>query len=375
MLVLGPLQLVPGQGLFDNPIISFLVFYLPFLVFILYGQRIQTYMILNEVGRSLNRLKIMKDRSRKEAIDYVATTLKPAQDPTDRIDQFLEYFTILPVDLDPSGIVRKIEHIMTVRDDRVRAEVKTIAPAADPVQTSTVENILEAATALNLIYKVVRHYYLLGKRTTSLYILIQLQMIMPIILQEADALVHAIDAFKQAQPIGDGIGAMVAAKLMLANEKKPISKDTLLSESEYKGRALYLIKAEGPAGNVGQPGNALEKLIGEMGLKPSAIIMIDAALKLEGEKTGDVAEGIGAAIGGIGVDRFKIEEVASKTDVPLYAVVIKQSILDAISVMKKEIAETVDKVISIVQRIIEEKTKEGDRIVVVGVGNTLGVAQ
>jgi len=226
-----------------------------------------------------------------------------------------------------------------------------------------------------LIYKVVRHFYILGKRTTSLYVLVQLQMIMPIILQEADALMNAIDAVKQAQPLGDGIGAMVIAKMTLDREKKVIAKDTVLAEAEFKGRSLYLIKAEGPAGNVGQPGTAIEKLVSEMGLKANSIIMIDAALKLEGEKTGDIAEGIGAAIGGIGVDRFKIEEVASKSGIPLYAVVIKQSIIDAISVMKKEIAETVDKVSNIIHRIIEEKTSEGDRVIVVGVGNTLGIAQ
>ena len=198
---------------------------------------------------------------------------------------------------------------------------------------------------------------------------------MPIILQEADALIGAIDAFKKAQPIGDGIGAMAVAKLMLDKEKRSIALNTVLAESEYKNRHLYLVKAEGPGGNVGQPGTAVEKIINEMGVKIDAIVMIDAALKLEGERTGDIAEGIGAAIGGIGVDRFKIEEVALKYKVPLYAVVIKQSIIEAISVMKKEIAEAVDKVLSIVYRLIEEKTKEGQRVLIVGVGNTIGIGQ
>jgi hypothetical protein len=370
-----PFQLLPGAGLIDNPILAILIFYIPFIFLFFYSQRIQTFFILNEVGRSLNRLRVMKDRSRKEAIDFVASTFKPGTDPTERIDQFLEYFTILPVDIDPAGVVKKIEHTVTVRDDRMRAEVRNLAPTADPVQASTTENLLEAATALNFIYKVVRHFYLLGKRTSSLFYLIQLQMIMPIILQEADALMSAIDAFKLAQPIGDGVGAMVAGRLMLEREKKVVARDTVLSEGDYKGRPLYLIKAEGPSGNVGQPGTALEKLVSEMGVAPQAIIMVDAALKLEGEKTGEVAEGIGAAIGGIGVDRFKIEEVATKHGIPLYAVVIKESIVDAISVMRKEVAEAVDKVTSVINRIIEEKTKEGDKVVIVGVGNTLGVAQ
>ena len=103
--------------------------------------------------------------------------------------------------------------------------------------------------------------------------------------------------------------------------------------------------------------------------------MIDAALKLEGEKIGEIAEGIGAAIGGIGVDRFKIEEVASKYNIPVYAIVIKQSIIDAISVMKKEIAESAERARQVMESVLDEKTKEGDTIIIVGVGNTLGVAQ
>ncbi len=370
MLISG----LPGDGSLDSPLML-IIFYLPMFLFFFYGQKLQSWMMLNEVSRSLNRLKAMKERSRKETIDYVKNVLKPEGDPTGRIDQFLEYFTIMPVETDPSGVMKKIEHLMLLRDERIRAEIKALAPNSNAVQVSTAENILEATTALNLIYKIVRHFYIMGKRTTSIYVLAQLQMIMPLILQEAEALISAVDAFKQAQPIGDGIGAMVAAKLMLSKEKQTIAKDTVYSQMEYNGRTLYMVKAEGPAGNVGQPGVAVEKLVADMGLKFKSIIMVDAALKLEGESTGEIAEGIGAAIGGIGVDRFEIEEVATKNAIPLYAIVVKQSILEAISVMKKEIAETTDRVIKIMYRIIDEKTSEGDKILIVGVGNTFGVGQ
>ena len=43
--------------------------------------------------------------------------------------------------------------------------------------------------------------------------------------------------------------------------------------------------------------------------------------------------------------------------------------------MKKEIAESGDKTREVMERIVEEKTTEGDKIIIVGVGNTLGVAQ
>ena len=162
---------------------------------------------------------------------------------------------------------------------------------------------------------------------------------------------------------------------MVGKEKRAIAKDTVMATTEYKGRKLHIIKAEGPMAYVGQPGVAIRKVVEELGVKPSAIIMIDAALKLEGEKTGEIAEGVGAAIGGIGVEKFQIEEEATKTKIPLYAILVKQSILEAITVMRKEIAEASDKVIQVLNRVIEEKTKEGDDVLVAGIGNTLGVAQ
>ena len=47
-----------------------LIWYIPFMLFIFYGQRLQTWMILNDVGSSMNKLKIKKERSRKEALEY-----------------------------------------------------------------------------------------------------------------------------------------------------------------------------------------------------------------------------------------------------------------------------------------------------------------
>jgi hypothetical protein len=43
--------------------------------------------------------------------------------------------------------------------------------------------------------------------------------------------------------------------------------------------------------------------------------------------------------------------------------------------MKKEIAESIEKVSKSVFNVIDERTKEGDSVLIIGVGNTLGVAQ
>jgi len=351
-----------------------LLFYVVFIVFMFYGQRIQMYIMLREVEGSLHRLRHIKDEGRKIAIETIKEIGKPQADPSGRVDRFLEYFTITPQSLDPAGVVWKLEHILDVRDTRLKDEVKLMAPSADETQTNNLENTLEVAMALNFIYKVIRHYYLLGKKTLSLYVIMQIQMILPLVMREAEAYASALKAFAYGQPIGDGAGALVAAKLMHGHETKKIAKDCVVATVPIEGRTAYVIKAEGPGGNVGKPGDAVKAIAEENEGKIATVIMIDAAMKLEGEAVGEVAEGVGAAIGGPGVDQFKIEETLVKYHLSINAVIIKEDIGDAVSPMRKEIFDSSDKAIERIKQVILEKTKEGDKVIIVGVGNTMGIS-
>ena len=375
LLILGGVGNAFGDNPWlNNPVISIMIFYLPLALLILYGQKIQSWMMLNDISKSIGKLKEMKEKSRDEAINHITEGVDNKDNVIKKIDSFLEYFTIMPVDLDPAGVVNKLDHLMTTRDERMRIEIKNMLPELDSIKANSVENIIEIATSYNFVYKIARHFYLIGKKSSNILILAQLQMIMPFILMQADALTKAMSTFRESQPIGDSIGPMIVGKLMLEKEKHEIARDTIYAESNIENRKVYLITAKGPGGTVGQPGNALKNII-EKGTKPSILIMIDAALRLEGEKTGEIAEGIGAAIGGIGVDRFKIEEIATENNIPIYAIVIKQTLVEAISIMRKEIAETTEPVHDILNRLIMERTKEGDSVIIIGVGNTAGVGQ
>ncbi len=355
----------------SNPLM-WLVWILPIFVFMLYGQRIQLQVTSSEINKSLEKLKGFRDDTRKELIDYVKT-IKPTSDPLPKLDRFFEYFTIMPVDMDPNGIVPKIRHIMRTREDFTREQVKSLCPSAGSFEESKIVNILEAVTTLNLLYKMVRHIFLTAKKQNNFPLILPLQMMMPFIMEEAEALKDAVSTFKHGQPIGDGIGPMIVGKMMLNTEKKPVAFETVWSEKTYDGRKLYLLKAEGPAATVGRPGEAVETLISQN--RPDVIIMVDASLKLEGEDTGSIAHGFGAAIGGIGTERYQIEEVATKHKIPVYAVIIKQSIKEAITLMKKEISDSAEKATAQIFELIKENTKNGQSILVIGVGNTLGVSQ
>ena len=381
---MGPIALMLGlqnqlaQNPFGDSSISWIMnvlFYAVFVVFIFYGQRIQMMVMLREVEGSLHRLKYIKEEGRKVAGETIKEIGKAQSDPAARIDRFLEYFTIGPQGLDPAGIVWKLEHILDVRDSRFKDEVKLMAPAADETQTNNLENTLEAAMALNYIYKVIRHFYLLGKKTHSLYVIMQIQMILPLVMKEAEAFANALKAFAYGQPIGDGAGALVAAKLMHGHETRKIAKDCVVATVPFEGRTAFVVKAEGPGGNVGRPGDAIKAVIDENDGNVAMVVMIDAALKLEGEELGEVAEGVGAAIGGPGVDQFKIEESLVKYHIPINAVIVKEDVGDAVSPLRKEIFDSVDRVIERVKQVVLDRTKEGDKVVIAGIGNTIGVGQ
>jgi hypothetical protein len=346
-----------------------------FVLYMFYGQRLQVKIMLREIESSLFRLKLMRDRGRSIAISAIKELGNPAQDLEARVDRILEHLTFLPVSLDPSGIIKKIEHITDVRDFRFKEEVRLMLPEADETEVNNVTNMLEVALVLNQVYKIVRHFYLTGKKTSSFYVILQLQMILPQVMKESQAHATALRAFTLAQPIGDGVGALVAAKLMYGIEEREIARDTVLSEVQIEGRTAFVLKAKGPGGNVGKPGEAVRQILEEKEGKISRIILVDAAQRLEGEKSGEVVEATGVAIGGTGVERYKVEEVATKYKIPFNAILIKESIGDVISTMRKEISDSVEEVIGRIKRIVRESTKEGDCIVIAGVGNTIGIAQ
>jgi len=361
-----------GMGDDSNPFMM-LIWFLPIILFVFYGQRIQLIITSRDIKKSLSELEQFRNDSRDELINYIKQKLSPNGDPTQKLDRFFDYFTIMPVDIDPNGMIPKIHHLVRSREDTTRKQVMSMFSEISTLEITKVQNLLEIVTTLQLLHRIVRHLFLTAKKQNNYPLILPLQMMLPFIMEQAEALKDAVPAFKQGQPIGDGIGPLVVGGMMLDTKKQKAEFETVYSESEFNGRKLILLKAEGPYATVGRPGEATESLVEK--LKPNIIIMIDAALKLEGEDTGDVAQGFGAAIGGIGTDRFKIEAIATKHDIPVFAIVVRQSVKDAITLMKKEISDQTEKVRNQVYEMITDNSNPNETVLVIGVGNTLGVAQ
>jgi len=355
-----------------NPIMM-LIWIIPIILFVFYGQRIQLYITSGEIKKGIKKLEGYREESRNELIDYVTKNLKPKDDSIKKIDRFLDHFTIMPVDMDPNGIVDKVRHTVRSREDYTREHVKLLSPGISDLELTKVQTLLEIASSLQMIYKIVNHMFLTAKKQKNYPLILPLQMLLPFILEQAEAMKEAIPAFKAGQPVGDGIGPMVVGKMMLDCKKETIAFQTVLAKTEFENRTLFLLKAEGPGSTVGRPADALETIVSSN--KLDVIIMIDAALKMEGEDSASVAQGFGAAIGGIGIERFQIEAIATNNNIPVFSIVVKQSVKEAITLMTKEIANQADDVRSQVYEMIQENTKQGQSVLIIGVGNTVGVPQ
>ena len=355
-----------------NPIMM-LIWIIPIIIFVFYGQRIQLYITSGEIKKGIKKLDSYSTESRDQLLKYVKTNFETKPDLNSKIDRFLDFFTIMPVDMDPNGIVDKVRHTVRSREDYTRQHVKSLSPNMSELEISKVQTLLEIASSLQMIHKIINHMFLTAKKQNNYPLILPLQMLLPFIMEQAEAMKKAIPAFEKEQPIGDGIGPMVVGKMMLNTEKELIAFQTVVSKTTFENRNLLLLKAEGPASTVGRPGDALENIVSTN--KLDAIIMIDAALKMEGEDSATIAHGFGAAIGGIGDEKFQIEGIATKNNIPVFSIVIKQSVLEAITLMTKDIANQADSVRSQVYDVILENTLENQTILVIGVGNTVGVPQ
>ena len=269
-----------------------------------------------------------------------------------------------------------MEHILDSADDNLKGEVRRLAPLASDSEVQTLSNVAEIAIGLNNMFKVVRHFYILGKKPGGTYSLMQLQMLMPQLMEAAEAYSSAMGAFVAGRTLGDGFGPLVAAEFARSSwstvEWRKTAKDTEVAKFQFQNHTTYVVKAKGPGGNVGKPGVAIQNLLKE---DPAIkyVLTVDAALKLEGEDTGSIAEGVGAAIGGPGVDRFHIEETAAANEVQMLALVAKMSEKEAITEIPKAVRDRVPSTVERVRSIVGG-LPEGASIVVAGIGNTMGVA-
>lgn len=338
------------------------------LVLFLFYPRIMLSQALLKLENTARMIENFTAQGKKIVLKRISKN--PSKEIKESVNNFLEFFVIEPVSLDPYGIMRKIEHLVNLSESRFKHFVSQTAPDLNEEEQMNLVMGLSGAISLNQVAKVVRHFVELVRKTKNWQLAAVLQMSMPMIEKIAKALLDGTEALTNGWPIGDAAGSFVAARMIDKEKLKLVDDQTVLVKKKIKGRKVYIIKARGPGGRLGKLGITVERIIKRE--KVAKVITIDAAAKLEGEKTGTVAEGVGVAIGGPGVDRSYIENITTAKTIPLDSFVIKMSQEEAIQPIRKEILLALPKVDKMVEENIA-KTKERGSIVVVGVGNTAGV--
>lgn len=372
----------PGtQGTDPISIILNLMFFVLIFISMFYGQKLQGWKASKDIQTGLDKLKKWNDECKEILMNNFkefADKKKTQKDLMLQLEDFITFITIPPVSLDPYGIIPKFDHVVDVRDFRFKEEVELLAPLADEVQRYNLENLLEATMAIDSIYRLIRHYLILGKKSKSMILLLQISMQLGLIISMAKAYYHAAKAFAEGSPIGDALGPLVTASFIRdvtteEIEAKEIARDTIVQELDFEERKVFVVRARGPGGTVGKPGKAIKILLDEHGKDVSRIIMIDAGLKLTGDKTGSIAVGVGAAIGGIGIEKHYIEESSTGKSIPIDALICKQSLENAITTMQRSITQSVPKFVEKIKMAIRKRTEKGSKVIIAGIGNTIGI--
>ncbi len=338
------------------------------IVMIFFYPRMALMQIIWRMEQSVKELEGMSHDSKRIVLRQVSE--KPSEKVRKAMDRMVEFFAIEPVSLDPYGLIPKLEHVVNAEEDKIKYTVREIAPSANAERRANIMMGVAGAMSVNQIAKIVKHFLVMVKKTKNIQLAMVIQMQLPLIERIAKAMHKGTGYLATGQPVGDSIGPYVAAKLIGNKKVRSMEEDTVIAETVYAGRRLVVMKAVGPGGRLGKLGRATEKVIKAHRIK--RIITIDAAAKLEGEKTGSVAEGVGVAMGGVGVERAQIENIAIRNNIPLDNIIVKMGQEEAIIAMPRDVKNAIPSVMEAFDRLLE-RTRKGDSILVIGVGNTSGI--
>ncbi|MBI2578769.1 MAG: DUF1512 family protein [Candidatus Aenigmarchaeota archaeon] len=337
-----------------------------FVVFFIFMFLYPRLMLSQSIYRMEQSAEKLEEMSRRANI-IIMRKSKRGSEVKAKIDGFTEFFVIEPSNIDPYGLVRKIDQTIRGMEHRFTEFAEELAPGLSREEKEQLNYGLRAAIGLRQIAKIVRHFVELTKKFKNWQMAMIINMQLPIIEKIAESEYRGTEAFVNGWPIGDSIGPAVAASFM--ENPKPAGEDIVYDAVDIEGRKCLVLKAHGPEPSLGRVDEAMNSLMKKNRI--SRVVTIDAAQKLEGEKSGSVAEGVGFAMGGIG-QRELIENVLLPKKIPVDSVVVKVGMTEAILPMKKEIYNSLGNAREAVIRNVR-RSKKGEKVLVIGVGNSCGV--
>ena len=348
-----------------NDIVSMVVWFLMFFVFMYLYPRLMLSQLIYKLDQSARKMEMMSQQANSMAARKIAKN--PKKELKNAINDFTDFFVVEPSAIDPYGLVRKIDQVIRQMESRFEDFVNEVARGKSGKEKQEINYTLRALIGLRQISKMVRHFVEMAKKFKNLQIAMILQMQLPIIEKIAESEMRGAEAFVNSMPVGDSIGPLVAASYM--SRPKEAAEDIVMDTVNIEGRKCFVMKATGPEPHLGREDEAIGKIMKKHNV--ARVVTIDAGQKMEGEKSGSVAEGVGFAMGGIG-QRELIENVLLPKKIPVDSVVIKVGMEEAIMPMKKEIFNSLDKARSLVEKAAR-RARKGQTVIVIGVGNSTGV--
>ena len=349
----------------DSSIISTLAWFGFFIVTMFFYPKLMLMQMMGKLEGTAVMLEGYTQKARQIVTKRI--TKEPSTELKEKIGNFMEFFAVEPINVDPYGIVNKLSHLVEQVEGKFKDFTKEVAPRMSPEDQASLVGGMSGAITMNQISKIVRHIVETVRKTKNLQLALVLQMQMPFIEKMAKSMLNGTETMSNGWPMGDSAGPMVAAQLIGDSKGKEI-RDTIVVRKKIKGRNVVILKAKGPGGRLGKEWELVESEV-KRG-KIAKILSIDAAGKLEGEKTGSLAEGVGVAMGSF--YRAYIENIATVKKVPIESVAIKMSPEEAVMNMPLDVLKAIPKATSLVESNIKN-TKQKGAIIVLGVGNTSGV--
>ena len=89
--------------------IIFLAF---FFVIFFYNQRMQLWMMQKQIEVAVHELEQMTKEGKEILVKLINEKGKPKEDPRPLLNALMDFFTVMPVDMDPGGVIYRLEHIL-----------------------------------------------------------------------------------------------------------------------------------------------------------------------------------------------------------------------------------------------------------------------
>ncbi|MGC9310945.1 MAG: DUF1512 family protein, partial [Candidatus Aenigmatarchaeota archaeon] len=265
-------------------------------VLIFFGPRLMLYQTISVLEAKARSYDEMSKNSRKVITKKLEGGAKLSKkDLTASMDRIMEYFIIEPDTTEPTGLAKKVRELTIRHDKKLDLFLEDISPGLSENERRNLAGALISNIGIYQITKTIRHFIEMIKESKNFQIGMILQMQLPMIDKQVKALYASVPAFSGAIPVGDCIGPLYAANLIGTAKTSEITEGTVVAQKRIEGKEVFILKAKGPGANLGQIDEAIRKISSKNTIEK--VITIDASGKLEGEKTGTVAEGIGFAMG------------------------------------------------------------------------------